>query len=229
MDLIESGVRDPINHWYYRHKFWFIKRSPSWKNLSTNSLVDIGAGSALFSKELLRQKLAGQVVAVDTGYELEHESVAGVTYSRTTDYAGFTHFLLTDVLEHVEDDYKFLRDIVKEADINASFIITVPALMNLWSGHDDYLKHFRRYSKNDLCQVVQQSGLSIRRVRYTYSTLYLIAYGIRKLSRRQQTTSQMKENNWLVSAILRMLLVPDRWISFAPFGVSLFLEAVKDE
>jgi hypothetical protein len=55
MDLIENSVRDPINHWYYQHKFWFVRHSKLWNPNGQNSLVDIGAGSALFSKELYRQ------------------------------------------------------------------------------------------------------------------------------------------------------------------------------
>lgn len=229
MDLIESGVRDPIKHWYYQHKFWFISQSNLWKNTGIKSLVDIGAGSALFSKELLRQELVSDVVAIDTGYEIESESKGGITYRRSASYSGFTHFLLTDVLEHVENDKKFLKDIVAGADSNSAFIITVPALMSLWSGHDVHLKHFRRYTKLELRKLVEQSGLSISSIRYTYSTVFPIAYLQRKFSENDSQNSHLRENGWVVGLIMRIILLPDRWISFLPFGVSLFLEATKNE
>ena len=229
MDLIESGVRDPINHWYYSHKFWFIRNSKTWNNDTLKSLVDIGAGSALFSKELLRLNVVSEVVAVDVGYEAELVSRSGISYCRTTKYSGFTHFLLTDVLEHVEEDRKFLKAVASEADRNSAFIITVPALMSLWSGHDVYLRHFRRYTKKELRQLVEECGLSVISIRYTYSTVFPIAYIQRKFAQKSSQNSQLKENTFLVRLIMRILLLPDRCISFLPFGVSLFLEAKKDE
>jgi 2-polyprenyl-3-methyl-5-hydroxy-6-metoxy-1,4-benzoquinol methylase len=227
MDLIESGVSDPIKHWYYLHKFWFIQKSRSWKSDQIINLVDIGAGSALFSKELFRRGIVDKVVAVDTGYEKVVEVREGIIYCRSTDYSGFTHFLLTDVLEHVEEDGEFLASIVSQADSDAAFIISVPALMSLWSGHDVYLRHFRRYTKKQLQHVVEKSGLSEISVRYTYSTVFPIAYIQRKFAGNSSQNSQLKENAFLVGLMMRILLLPDRWIRFLPFGVSLVLEARK--
>ena len=222
-------MRNPINHWYYAHKFWFIRNSNSWNNFNVKSLVDIGAGSALFSKELLRLDLVSEIVAVDVGYEVERETKGGISYCRTTQYSGFTHFLLTDVLEHVEGDDDFLADIVSQADRDSAFIITVPALMSLWSGHDLYLRHFRRYTKKQLLHLVEQSGLTVISVRYTYSTVFPIAYIQRKLAGNGSQNSHLKENSNFVGLIMRILLLPDRWISFLPFGVSLVLEARKND
>lgn len=193
------------------------------------SLVDIGAGSALFSKELLRLDLVSEIVAVDVGYEVERETKGGISYCRTTQYSGFTHFLLTDVLEHVEGDDDFLAGIVSQADRDSAFIITVPALMSLWSGHDLYLRHFRRYTKKQLRHLVEQSGLTVISVRYTYSTVFPIAYIQRKLAGNCSQNSHLKENSNFVGLIMRILLLPDRWISFLPFGVSLVLEARKND
>jgi hypothetical protein len=230
MDLIETGVKNPIHHWYYAHKFNFILKSDLFKSKEFISLVDIGAGSALFSKELLKSKIISKSVAVDTGYQSDYDDPSvGISYRRSVNYAGHTHFLLTDVLEHIDDDLAFLKDVVSKADHAAAFIITVPALMSLWSGHDVYLKHFRRYTKSNLQSLVENSGLKITSLRYTYSTLFPIAFIQRKLMKSRDVGSQMKDNNLFVSWLLKLLLIPDKWIPFLPFGVSLYLEAVKDE
>lgn len=230
MDLIENGVKNPINHWYYAHKFSFIEKSRLFKSVDSNFLVDIGAGSALFSKELLKRKIIEKSVAVDTGYLTEYEDQnLAISFRRSTNYSGHTHFLLTDVLEHVDDDLAFLRDIVSKADFASAFIITVPALMSLWSGHDVYLKHFRRYTKSSLQSLVEDSGLNVISLRYTYSTLFPIAYIQRKMMSSGDSYSQMTDNSFFVSWFLKFLLIPDKWISFLPFGVSLYLEAVKNE
>ena len=227
MDLIENEISSPIQHWYYQHKFWFIKNSGTWSSESSNRLVDIGAGSALFSKELLKLKLVDRVVAVDTGYEAISDFTEGIQYCKQTQYQNFSHFLMTDILEHIKDDRDFLSKIVNEADSESIFIITVPALMCLWSGHDSYLKHFRRYRKSELISLVIESGLEVISVRYTFSSVFPIAYLVRRLSRADIEESQLKKNGPLASFILRLALIPDRWISTLPFGVSLFLEARK--
>ncbi|CAN2171204.1 hypothetical protein MCEMRE212_00059 [Candidatus Nanopelagicaceae bacterium] len=193
-------------------------------------LVDIGAGSALFSKELIRTNRVKRSVAVDTGYAEDSEDIQGnLSYRRKINYSGHTHFLLTDVLEHIEDDAGFLRDIVLQADRNSTFIITVPAMMSLWSGHDVYLKHYRRYTKSNLKALATGAGLMVQKTRYTYSTLFPIAYLQRKFAGSNSANSQMKDNGLVVSLILRILLFPDRWISFLPFGISLYLEAIKND
>ena len=40
-------------------------------NPQIRSVADIGAGFALFTKELLRKDMSLRVVAIDTGYEIE--------------------------------------------------------------------------------------------------------------------------------------------------------------
>jgi len=230
VDLIETGIKNPIDHWYYAHKFKFIAKSQLFNSCVSNTLVDIGAGSALFSKELLKRDMIAKSVAVDTGYLTEYDdSLLAISYRRSIDYSGHTHFLLTDVLEHIDDDLAFLREVVSRADPASAFIITVPALMSLWSGHDVYLKHFRRYTKSKLKSLVEKSGLEVLSVRYTYSTIFPIAYIQRKMMGTREIHSQMKDNNIFVSLLLKLLLIPDKWISFFPFGVSLYLEAVKNE
>jgi hypothetical protein len=186
MDLLENSVKDPINHWYYKHKFYFIKREFSHSRTSPVLMADIGAGSALFSKKLINDHLVDSVTAVDTGYEqdffCEKDKIA---YVRAATYSDLSHFLLTDVLEHIRDDEKFLSSIVSEAPKDSKFIITVPALMCLWSGHDEYLNHFRRYSKQQLRELVQNSGLEVLSVRYTYSTVFPLAFIQRQLSQKR--------------------------------------------
>lgn len=228
MDLIENSLTNPLSHWYYKHKFYFINKVFINHKEKTVALVDIGAGSALFSKELIRTNLVNSVVAVDTGYEKNYfDKDDQILYAQSASYAEANYFLLTDVLEHVENDLDFLHSIVSEANNNSRFIITVPALNCLWSGHDVYLKHFRRYTKKQLISLVENSGLQVWTVRYTYSTVFLMALIQRKIAGKS-TASQMKQNNWFVSKLLELLLIPDRRLSFLPFGVSLFLVATKE-
>lgn len=64
----------------------------------------------------------------------------------------------TDVLEHVTDDARGLRELVRVATPGASLILTVPAYPWLWSDEDDRLGHRRRYTRLGLCALARRSG-----------------------------------------------------------------------
>jgi SAM-dependent methyltransferase len=56
-------------------------------------------------------------------------------------------FLMTDVLEHVEDDFALLSRLMAAASPGAYFLLTVPADLSLWSPHDESHGHYRRYDQ----------------------------------------------------------------------------------
>lgn len=229
MDLIEGGLRNPIGHWYYSHKFWFIEKTLKLSSHQNITLIDVGAGSALFSRELLRKNLVTTVVALDTGYEGDYrDSESKIEFRRRSNFEGFSHYLMTDVLEHIENDNNFLSEIVKKAEPGSQFIITVPALMSLWSSHDVFLKHYRRYTKKELKQLIRESGLSIDKCRFTYSTLFPIAFLQRRFFGSKEVQSQLRETGYLINFFLKLALIPDKWFGLSPVGVSLFLLAHKE-
>lgn len=229
MDLMEGGLEDPISHWYYKHKFYFIKKAIKSSNLEEAILIDIGAGSALFSRELLNLNLVSKAIAVDTGYKVEMiDSDNRLTYVKYIPKFQADFYLLTDVLEHIEDDEQFLNDIVRDAKLGAQFIVTVPAHMSIWSGHDVYLKHFRRYNKTQLIELVENSGLRIVKVRYIYSTVFPLAFIQRKLGSKDVEKSRMRDQSRISSFLLSLALLPDRIFAGLPFGVSLHLIAEKE-
>lgn len=228
MDLIEDGLEDPINHWYYKHKFYFIKKAVKKRALEKATLTDIGAGSALFSRELVNLNLISKIFAVDTGYKVElTESNNRITYSTFIPKYQSDFYLLTDVREHIEEDGQFLSGVVRDAKVGAQFVITVPAHMSLWSGHDVYLKHFRRYNKIQLIKLASSSGLLNVKVRYIYSTVFPLALLQRRLRSKDVVTSQMRDQSRITSFLLSLVLLPDRIFGLFPFGVSLFLIAEK--
>ena len=56
-------------------------------------------------------------------------------------------FLLTDVLEHVADDYAMFSELLAAASPGCYFLLTVPADESLWSEHDESFGHYRRYDR----------------------------------------------------------------------------------
>lgn len=230
MDLIESQLDAPLTHWYYEHKFNSILKRLESDLSGAKNLVDVGAGSALFSLELLRQNDGLRCIAIDPGYSLDSytDERLRITYLRQPNGLQGDLYLFTDVLEHVENDVAFLATYVEGAKVGAKFLITVPAFMILWSGHDIFLKHFKRYRKRDLCQVLRQSGLEVQSVDYLYVSLFPIALLVRSLPKSRVSNSQLKNQGRFLNFIIKMILKTDFVLSkYVPFGVSIIAVATK--
>ena len=78
---------------------------------------------------------------------------------------------LFDVIEHIEDDLSFLNDIVKHVPNGTKIYITVPALKSLWSSEDEYGGHFRRYNRNDVKRILENTNL-----KFIYSSYFFSYY-----------------------------------------------------
>ena len=84
--------------------------------------------------------------------------------------------LLLDVIEHIEDEITFLKELNQSGliDNNTKIIITVPAYQQLFSNHDVYLKHFRRYNIALLNDHLQQAGFKSQQTGYFFISLLLV-------------------------------------------------------
>ena len=79
---------------------------------------------------------------------------------------------MMDVLEHVSDDGAFLALSVGKLRPGGVLILTVPAFNGLFSAHDKFLRHFRRYSRSELYNVAHNC-ITVKKLHYFYSSLAL--------------------------------------------------------
>lgn len=186
MDLKETDIfGDHIwKHWYYNSKAKFMMQMLS--GLDFQKIVDIGAGSCFFSKYLLRYTTATQSTCIDFYYEKEEsETFEGKMLSRKKNFdtsdATADLVMLGDVLEHIEDDYSFLQDYVVKFKPGTSFFISVPAFQWLWSDHDVFLGHKRRYTTATLTKLLHDSGLKIQKHTYIFGTILPMVICVRVL------------------------------------------------
>jgi SAM-dependent methyltransferase len=88
-----------------------------------------------------------------------------------------------DVLEHIEDDKKFIAQISEHMDKGAIFIATVPAYQFLWSNHDVAHRHCRRYTRRTLMKLFTEAGFAILYVSYWNRLLLPLAIVARLFGR----------------------------------------------
>ncbi|PAT43531.1 class I SAM-dependent methyltransferase [Vandammella animalimorsus] len=211
MDLKETDILgDSIDqHWYYRSKALAMKRLLDDKPCS--SILDVGAGSGFFSKQLLSSTNAKEAWCVDISYENEFDATeAGkpIHFRKSIDSVSADIVLLMDVLEHVDDDTGLLQEYVAKVPSGARFIISVPAFQFLWSSHDVFLEHRRRYKVNQIENVARRAGLNIQYGSYYFGAVFPIAASIRLTekifhrSHRQTPRSQLTQHHPLVNATL---------------------------
>lgn len=152
-----------------------------------------------------------------------------------------------DVLEHVEDDNRFLSSIYDKMPKGGRLILTVPAFMSLWSSEDVKLGHYRRYKRTDLRNQLESNGFCVLYSNYFFSFLYIPIWLVRvmmeklKISKRSEELSfeenarreayQHKKRNGIVSFVLKCfesveMLFLRRKIKL-PFGSSVLVIAEK--
>jgi SAM-dependent methyltransferase len=214
MDLkeLENGV-NPDVHWYYQSKklplFRYAERLLAKGQALT--IVDVGAGSGFFALEL--EKHYGSAIAkvylVDIGYTAEEiaatrgQKIEKVTVIPSVIEHGLV--LLMDVLEHLPDDLAMLTSI-KQACVgdNNHFFITVPAFRSLWSGHDVFLGHYRRYRIPMLRSVLEKANFRRINNYYLYGSLFPLIWAVRRLSnlQKKEAVSNMQPAHPLVNRLL---------------------------
>ena len=164
MDLKEEDILgdDIGRHWYYRSKAAALRQAV-W-DLTPQKILDVGAGSGFFSRHLLAHTAAQSALCVDTGYRSDAEDeVEGkkVLYRRDIGTTDCDLVLMMDVLEHVDDDRGLVKLYADKVPSGAHFLVTVPAFRFLWSGHDVFLEHKRRYRLPEIEAVMRDAGLDV--------------------------------------------------------------------
>ncbi|MBW5393597.1 class I SAM-dependent methyltransferase [Brachyspira hampsonii] len=71
-----------------------------------------------------------------------------------------------DVMEHIEDEKKFLQEVKRLIKSEGTIIITVPAYQWLFSNSDIFYGHYRRYNSKTLRKVLEDNGLEIQKLSY---------------------------------------------------------------
>jgi SAM-dependent methyltransferase len=125
---------------------------------------------------------------------------------------------LFDVLEHIENDVDFLKEISSFLPSGGKIYITVPALKYLWSSEDDFAGHYRRFNKNETKRISDETGLKIVFQTYFFSYYVPLVYLLRVLPEKlgkTQTIDQIREkemNYHKTSSLLNGVLNFFHWI-----------------
>jgi hypothetical protein len=169
VDLSERRQDQLSRHpWEVARFNFFLSLLAQHGAMTTKHWLDVGSGDAWFARSLHRE-LSGdaRITCWDPNYTLDDvrdpaNSVEGLELTIERPEGRFDGVLMLDVIEHVEDDSNFVRDIVKGSLSESGWmLVSVPAFQGLFSEHDTQLKHFRRYSPRQCRLLLESSGLIV--------------------------------------------------------------------
>jgi SAM-dependent methyltransferase len=195
-------------------------------------ILDIGCGPGNTIRRFLR---AGDVYGFD--YSLDSLAFArtkgiknvfsGDSVALPIASGAFDCVIALDVLEHVEDDARLLREIVRVLRPGGLFFITVPAFMALWRYHDEAYGHFRRYRRGELDRRVREAGLEVAVCQFFKCAFFPPLWVLAVLERRgliPRRDSFFAVPDWLNGLMTAEIVWEDRLNvgRVLPFGVSLF-------
>lgn len=172
------------------NSFWFLHRNniiaESVKKYNGDrTFFDIGGGNGFVSKRL--QEEGVKVLLVEPGkmgaMNAYRRGIKNVLCATLEDAAFVPKQIdsvgLFDVVEHIKDDFIFLKKINEYMKDEGLVYITVPAYNFLWSNEDEDAGHFRRYSIPELYTLLDKSGFNVVYSTYIFSVLPLPIFVLR--------------------------------------------------
>jgi SAM-dependent methyltransferase len=126
---------------------------------------------------------------------------------------------MIDVLEHVEEDVATLEALRALLAPGGRALLTVPANRWMWSKHDEFLHHKRRYTAAELRSKAVGAGLRVTTLSYYNTLLFPLAAMARLLNLEGSNVPAAPVNR-----LLQAVFSAERWVAGRvplPFGVSL--------
>jgi trans-aconitate methyltransferase len=213
-------------------------------NTSGGILLDMGCGDTWFVEQLSARYPSIHCFAVDINFTdetleflREKNKDTKIKVFRTLEDAQVAignqtvqMVLLLDVIEHIADDIAFLKWMQTFPAINRDtrFVITVPAFQSLFSRHDVFLEHYRRYDNAMLERHITQAGLRSEKKGYFFLSLLLAraaAVLMEKATKNNKPTTGLVEwdKGHAVTAAIKNVMLVDHYVTklFSKLGIKL--------
>ena len=206
---------------------------------NNNSILDVGCGGG---GNILFLKKFGSVAGIDPSVDAINfcnnkgfkDLIIGTAGEIPYPNEFFDLATAFDILEHLEDDSVALREMKRIIKPGGLIMVTIPALPFLWSPHDDYLGHKRRYRKRELKEKFRAFGLDVLESSYFIIPTVPVIILRRFLEKVFQSNNQPHSFDitlpkWLNAIMIGWLKIERLCLKISPIpiGSSLYVIAKK--
>ena len=171
-EVYKRHIKNYSEHWWFQARKKIIQ-SIIKKKIRKKSIkiLDFGSGSGVNINML---STFGQVSIYEPNKSAKsflREKYKGKRFKIINNFKNkkYDLIVLADVLGHIKDDHATVRKLNKILNNKGFILITVPAYKVLFSQKDKILKHFRRYSKDEIKKVFNKFNL----IKLTYFNFFL--------------------------------------------------------
>ena len=196
-------------------------------------IIDVGCGSGLLLQYLPKSLDLTGADFSEGNLEKAKEKNPSVTFFKANledktswknYYNVYDSVLCSEVVEHIKDDKMAMEILFSLVKPNGILILTVPAFKSLLSKFDIREGHFRRYSKKEICNLVESVGFDVEYSRY-WNVMgffgWLVFIKILNLDLK-------KSSNSIFALIMGKFLKIEKNTKF-PFGQTVIIKARKSE
>lgn len=159
---------------------------------SNGTLLEIGCSTGFLLHNLKREFPDAELVGADT--DLQALGRLGKSLPRVPliqmdllqcrmNERQFDAIVALNVLEHIENDHGAIVRMAKLLKPGGVLVVEVPQGPKLYDYYDAYLRHFRRYSREELVAKLRDAGLRIERSGFLGVLPYLPFWMVKKLNR----------------------------------------------
>lgn len=213
------------------NSFWFRHRNAILKSVIErfpfkNNYADVGGGNGFQAKFIKNNFSFSKVFLVEPGYpgclnakQRGLENVYNLSFQKF-DFKGndINAVGLYDVLEHIENDVAFLKEMKLKLPEKSLIYLTVPAHNYLWSDVDISGGHFRRYNSKMIEKLATDAGLEFLYSSYFFTYIPTLTFFFRCLpykifgarTEEEILKSESKQHN-PSSALLKVLNIFHRY------------------
>lgn len=176
----------------YRHHWWWRARESVILEVLREHLpatawcraLDVGCGDGLLLEQLETRGAEVRGVEADSAVMSPDgpygDRIHVGPFDETYEPDGrFTLITMLDVLEHLPDPLVALRHARRLAEPGAWWLVTVPAFRALWTQHDVLNRHYTRYTRRTLAELLTRGGLEIVRLEYFFHWLLPMKLAVR--------------------------------------------------
>lgn len=139
-------------------------------------VLDVGCGTGNFIEYLSGRKILGLDVnstylSIARRKFKNNKDVQFAQFDLGKSFKKFKKFkpdtvICVNVLEHVKDDEKLIRECSSLLPPNGKLIFFTPAIPSLFGEMDRTYGHFRRYTRKELSEKMKKNGVAVDRCEY---------------------------------------------------------------